>query len=528
MIPGKQYKPEDVLEAAWRRRWFIVLPLVVISVATLVFSNMLQDRYRSEALLLIVPQRVPENYVRPTVTTRLDERLQSIGQQILSRTRLEAIIQEFDLYAAERRRMIMDDVVAMMRDDVKIGRSGRATEAGAFAVGFEADNPRTALLVAERLASLFIRENLEDRSVFADMTDQFLESQLDDARRQLKEHETKLEEFRRANPGRMPSELDANQQGLQNTQMQLQALQESLNRDRDRRLMLERMIADANSDRAVAVQAAPSPAPTSPISAGRQLEQANIELRNLEMRLKPTHPDVAAQKRIIRDLEAKASAEELERALFPDSAAPQTSAEAARTNRLKELHTELETLDRRIASKQDSEKRLMDTIGMYQERIEAIPVMESRLTELMRDYTTLQHTYQSLLTKSKEAKVAANLERRQIGEQFKIIDSPRLPQRPASPNRPFLNLMGAMFGLGLGLGLAAILEYRDSSLRCEEDVVTALALPVLALVPTMTTANERMRRKRHRLVLASSGAVAILVAAGLVAWNFRSIADWMR
>src|SRR6476660_5798588 len=186
MIPGKQYKPEDSVEAAWRRRWFIVVPFILIVAATVVVSSLLPDRYKSEAVLLIVPQQVPENYVRSTVTSRLEDRLRAMSQQIMSRARLEQIIQEFNLYPKQRQTMIMEDIVENMRTkDVKIGiRGGAGTDAGAFYISYESDNPRTAMQVAERLASLFQRENIEDRGNFADMTGQFLQTQLDDARRQ--------------------------------------------------------------------------------------------------------------------------------------------------------------------------------------------------------------------------------------------------------------------------------------------------------------------------------------------------------
>ena len=318
MIPGKIYKPEDFVEAAWRRRWFIVLPCVLCSVVAVVVARVLPDTYRSEALLQIVPQQVPEDYVRSAVAVRLDTRLAAISQQILSRTQLERIIQEFNLYPEDRQHMLMEDVVERMRlQHVIIGARGGRIESNTFPVGFENSNPKTAMLVAERLAGLFINANLQDRSVFADQTAQFLDSQLDDTRRQLKDYEAKLEEFRRANPGKMPSEIQTNQQGLANAQMQLQALQESINRDRDRQLMLQRMVADRAATPQPAIE---SPAGSGqPVTAARQLEQERTRLRAMQMRLKPAHPDIAIQQRVIRDLEQKAAAEALEQPLSPES-----------------------------------------------------------------------------------------------------------------------------------------------------------------------------------------------------------------
>jgi len=524
VIPGKQYTIEDLLNAAWRRRWVIAVPFVVLSSFTILFAELLPNRYRSEALLQVMPQQVPENLVRPTVATRLDVRLPLLAQTILSRTQLERIVQDFNLYSKERQHEIMEDVIERMRSrDVLIGgRNGGRIEGDSFTIGFEAGDPRVAMQVAEKLAGLFIKENLQDRSVFAEQTDQFLQSQLDDTRRQLKEYERQLEDFRRANPGRMPGETATTQQALIAAQAQLQALQDSINRDRDRQVMLQQMIRDAAAAKERTV-AAPVPEDNTHPSAAKQLEIARAILRNLETRLTPEHPDIKAQKRIIRDLEQKAAAEALQQPLSPAAATA-----AAVTDATPAMQSEFEMLDRRIATKQDQEKQVISSINDYRHQLEAVPAVETHLTELMRDYTTLQTTYQNLLAKSEEAKIASNLERRQIGEQFKIIDPAPLPQRPYSPDRAKIMVLGFVLALGAGVGLAAILEFLDKSLRTEDDVVLALALPVLALVPTMATQAERRKVRRNRLLLATSGAAAFLCSIAVIAWKYQAIADWIR
>ena len=155
-------------------------------------------------------------------------------------------------------------------------------------------------------------------------------------------------------------------------------------------------------------------------------------------------------------------------------------------------------IDRQIAAKEAEQLQLKQIIADYQKRVEGVPTRESELTELTRDYATLQTLYSSLLAKNEEAKISTNLERRQSGEQFKVLDPARLPERPFSPDRPRIIGIGALFGLGLGVGLAALLEYRDTTLKTRDDVITALALPVLALVPLMrsTIARRPFGRKR--------------------------------
>jgi uncharacterized protein involved in exopolysaccharide biosynthesis len=299
VIPGKQYTPDVLLHLAWRRKWLIILPALTIAAIVGAVTYSLPNRYRSDTLILVVPQRVPEAYVRSSVTTRIEDRLQSISQQILSRTRLERIIQEFNLYAERRQTEIMEDIVERMRRDIQV----EIVKGDAFSVSFTANEPRTAMRVTERLGTFFIDESLRDRELLAEGTNQFLESQLEDARRRLVENEKKLEEFRRQHDGELPTQLDANMQGLHNIEMQLQALLDSANRDRDQRLLLERLVADASVD-----NAPPQPAPTpgdDPATAGpvAQLRAAEAGLQALLLRLKPEHPDVVRQKRVIEELQ---------------------------------------------------------------------------------------------------------------------------------------------------------------------------------------------------------------------------------
>jgi polysaccharide biosynthesis transport protein len=187
------------------------------------------------------------------------------------------------------------------------------------------------------------------------------------------------------------------------------------------------------------------------------------------------------------------------------------------------VREELENLDRQITAKEAQEVHLKEVIAEYQRRVEASPTRESELSELTRDYTTIQALYSSLLTKNEDAKISANLERRQIGEQFRTLDAPRLPAKPFSPNRPRIIGLGALFGLAFGVATAALFEYRDTTLKTDEDVMTALALPVLALIPVMRSADERRRRRRRKILLSTASATIVLSMVGLlVFWKLKS------
>lgn len=518
MIPGRKYTPEDILHIALRRKWLILAPLALVVAVAAVVLQQLPDRYRSETLILIVPQRVPETYVRSTVTARIEDRLQSISQQILSRTRLERIIADLNLYTEERSTTAMEDVVERMRRDIHAA----PVRGDAFRVTYDATHPAVAQKVTERLASLFIEENLRDREILAEATSEFLDTQLQEARARLIEHEKKLEAYRRAHGGELPSQAQSNLQALQTLQVQIQGLTDSVSRDRDRLFVIERGLADASAQNDASVAptgtAAPAPLDADGLPAGNntdRLAAARRLLRELSTRLKPEHPDIIRLNRIIRDMESKAAEER--KTAAPDARVSRPTAASTREAQFQE---ERATLNRQLAQKESQLSALRASVSEYQAKLDSVPTRESEMTELMRDYDTMRGLYTSLLGKREESKVAANLERRQIGEQFKVLDPANLPERPFSPNRRRIAAASAIGGLLLALALVALLELRDRSFHMDVDVVQGLQLPVLAMIPRMSNARERAHRRRRAWLLNSGATVVAIVIVAVLALQY--------
>jgi polysaccharide chain length determinant protein (PEP-CTERM system associated) len=522
VIPGKQPTPEELLLAVWNRKWDVFVSFLVVTTATIVVAGRLPDRYRAEALIVTAPQSVSPDFVRATITarTQIRDRLPTISQQIKSRARLEPIIRDLDLYAVMRRTSPMELVIDRMRSDIAIDV---VEGSESFRISYHAaETAELAVQVTERLAQVAIEENVRDREVLARATSSFLESQLVDARGRLEEQEKRLETYRLRYGAELPTQLQSNMQAIQNIQMQIQSLEDSLNRDRDRRLLVARQLADIQSEhlvfgdqRAGSSSAAAQPVPDA--SAGVRLETALAELRALELRVTPEHPDLIRAKRLVEDLEKKA---EEEAASTPESSGrvrPMTATEIAKRNRIKELQGEIESLDRQVAKKGSDQADLRRTLQTYRANVEAVPTRESELASLTRDYETLQTQYRTLLTKKEDSKIAEELERRQVGEQFKVVDPPRLPEKPYRPNRLLLDLAGAGAGLALGIALTLLLELRDKSLKSADDVRAALALPVLGLIPQMVTAADRRRAQRQQVVL-SVGLVVLFVACTTAVW----------
>jgi protein tyrosine kinase modulator len=501
MLPGRQYTPEELLRLLWFRRWIVIVLTIFATLGAVALSMQIRNIYKSETTILLIPQRVAETYVKTTMTVRIEDRLRSLQEEILSRTRLEKVINDFNLYPELRAQKPMEEVVAVMTANIGVD----TVRDDAFKVSFTSESPRTAMIVADRLAAMFIDENVRARGEFAKTTDQFLESQLEDARRRLEEHENKLKLFRERYSGELPQQLESNLTMLRAAQQQIQTLNESIDRDRDHRLALDKQVADALNG-AVDVPAAEAKAETTL----DQLDKAKADLRTLELSKKPEHPDVIAKRKQVANLEKQVQ-DEAAAGLGQPTAPKPASPDVMRQARARPYQQELDKVDKQIAQKQTEVDRLKSVAADYQRRVESVPGHESELTSLMRDYETLQKVYSNLLAKKEDSKISANLERQQVGEQFKVLDPARLPERPFSPNRVRITLIGFGVGLALGLALAGFLEYRDTSLRTEDEIVKMLVLPVVAAIPVMTSIGER---RRHRRNLFLTGIASLMLVAG--------------
>jgi polysaccharide chain length determinant protein (PEP-CTERM system associated) len=374
-------------------------------------------------------------------------------------------------------------------------------------VSYTGRDPRTVKNVTERLASLFIDQSLHDRALLAEGTDQFLEAQLDEAKRRLVDQEKKLEAYRTKYSGQLPSQVDANLQAVHNTMQTIQTTAESISADRARRLLLEKSLKEleneAPSDTASASHSAASGSPDAASSGttAQQLEAAQQTLAVMRQHMLDTHPDVKRQKRFVDGLQKKLDAELLEHPVSTDPIVAMPPAEQARQRRMQTLKDDIDALDKQIEAKDAEQKRLQKVAASYQAHVEAVPARESEMTELTRDYSTLSAFYTSLRQKKEESKIAANLERRQAGEQFSLLDPARMPEKPSSPNRPQINGFGMAAGLGLGIGLIVLLEYRDTSFKTDDEVTALLSLPVLAVVPVMQSDEDRQRARKRRVAI---------------------------
>jgi polysaccharide chain length determinant protein (PEP-CTERM system associated) len=530
MLPSQQITPDWLLNVVRRRWWLPVIPFVIGLVA--------HDRLRGRSCPTSTGRRLSSSSRRHKCrwsrtarrqTLPLTDRLRMLEQEVMNRARLERIILDFDLYREERENGIMEDVVERMRKDISVTPprgASRRNQGTSFSLSYTTTNARTAHRVAERLTSLFIDENIRQRETVAEGTDQFLSAEVTTARQRLEETERKLENYKRQYGGELPQLLQTNLTVLHNAQTQIQSLTESIERDRAEIAGLQRSLSDL-TDGAVSADggdgAIDLPAAVA-TPYDEALVKARAELDGLLLRLTPDHPNVLRQRRIVEELEDRANAAQLARPLSPSSpvaaSAGASAADRSRRNQVLEARKRIAQIEAQIAAKTREIETRRREAASYQARVESAPAREAELISLTRDYQTLMARYNQLLSRSEDAKVAANMERRQVSEQFRLVDPPRVPERPIGPDRTRMTMMGAAGGFGLGVVLIALLEYRDRSFRTDAEIIANLALPVVAVIPAMLTPAERRRRWRRRWLVSATGVVTLMLGTLAAVWRY--------
>ena len=510
-------KPFDIylyLSLLLRRKWEIIFGMIPFLLAGLLFCLFSAKIYRTSTTIVVVPQRVPEAYVRSTVTGDIDERIRGIWQEVTSRTSLERIIEQFNLYPLARERLPMETVVAEMRKKIQID-SPRAASTNAFILSYEGADPIIITKVVNALANIFIEANLKLRETQARGTAEFLSEELEKVYRELKHREEDLKQYKTEHMGELPEQRGSNLAMLQRLQDEIETLQENIRNAEDRKLLLQRQLAEEKSILRATAPGVAGPQGEAVSQAPTSLEGLRERLKSLRDRYKDTYPDVVSTKKLIAKLEKERgmqnSASDNEEGAEngdPVDAGGQVNAVIIG------LKYQLKGLDFDIKAIRESSNKVRKQISVYQARIENTPKREQELVDLSRDYDNLRMSYESLLTRKIEAEQSAALERRQKGEQFKVIDPARIPVVAFRPDLKKILAMALLLALGAGLGLALGREYLSKVFYDPDEVTRALNVPVLACVPLLLTDVEKQKRRRNVLYLsigAGAGYTAVTV-----------------
>ena len=498
------------ISLALRRKWIIIFAAAPVLAAGILYCLLATKVYKTSTTIVVVPQKVPESYVRSTVTGDVRERIRGIWQEITSRTNLERVIQQFNLYPEQREKYPMETVVQMMRERINID-SPRTARTNAFILSYEGTDPVIITKVANALANMFIEENLKLREAQAQGTAEFLTHELDKVYNELKQREEALKQYKMKHMGELPEQRESNIAMLERLSQQLEGLQENIRRAEDRKLLLQRQLAEEESN--LRLSASAGVADTAGHSQATQtpttLEALRERLRGLLTRYTERHPDVIATRELIAKLEKQRAQAPAEEARSGRAASGDTSLQNAVTVGLR---YQLKSIDLDLKAMREEVKKVQRQIALYQKRIEDTPKREQELIDLTRDYNNLRRTYEGLLTRKIEAEQAAALERRQKGEQFRVIDPARIPETPIKPNVKKILAMAFILAIGAGAGLALGLEYISRVFYDPDDVTRAVELPVVACLPFIMTPEE-MRRKRIKGF--ALGALAVLCYTGI-------------
>lgn len=560
---------QDYLAALKRRRAQIAAIFVVIFGIGAIVALAWPPTYRAAATILIEEQQIPSELVQSTVTSYASQRIQTISQRVMTRSNLLDIMQKFDLYTDERKSETIEDVLARMREDIKLDmisaevvdpRTGRPMAATiAFSLAYLGEHPEQVQKVANELTTLYLQENIKTRASKAQETLSFLSDEAGRLNQQINTLEKRLAEFKAANAGSLPELQPLLREQIERTERELTDTATQIRSLEDRRFYLEGQLGqldpygeDVNT------------------SPGARLKALRTEYATTAARYSADHPDVLRLKREINSLEREtghvntrdslleqistlktelASVREKYSAEHPDVQRLQRQIESLEADLAKAptggggtdtrrspdnpayvtLQAQKNATDNEIQSLHAKRAELEKRRAAYEQRLVAIPLVEGEFRTLSRDLQNASTKYQEIRSKQMQAQVAQQLETESKGERFTLIDPPVLPEEPIKPNRPAIFFLSLVLALGLGIGYAAVAESVDATVRGTKGVLATLQVAPLAVIPYLATDSETAARRRHRRMLVL-GAVGVVLLAVVLVHFFVSPLDvlWFR
>lgn len=546
-IPA-QLTPLSILRMCWKHKTGIFVIWIVITGVAMAIVYRLPALYTSESLIVVEAQKIPASYFASTVSTDIQDRLATISQQILSVAHLQKIVDDFNLYANERKNHVQEEILQMMRKDISVkqDRGWTNNKPGAFRVGYTGRNPAVVAEVANRIANLYVEENIRTRETQAAGTTEFVQTQLQETRKQLNALESTITAYKQRHNGELPEQAAAITATIGRLQMEQNTNREAIARAEASKSMIENTLTLAESTvEALSQQAPPIAGAGGPAVALRvppppkkQSDVLEAQLEELRSRYAEGHPDIKRLKLEIataKMIEAKndQQAAAVPKAQPPAPAKETKSGEEAPAvegavvgqarERVNVLKSQIELTDKEIKTRKAEQERIASSLGDAQARLTNIPVREQELAQVMRDYGNVSATYQSLLGKETSAKMSTDMELREKSERFTILDFARPAGKPVNQNRTAYSALASLGGLLLGLCFAVGQEFRkDLLLGAWELPASAVVLARVPRISASRTKGGGTRRfwsvwgKPKRAAIASSlllSLLALIVAA---------------
>lgn len=497
----------EYLDLARRRKTWIILFTLGISVCASVIALRLPNIYRAETVILVDPQKVPDSYVATTVSSSISDRLSTIRQELMSPTRLSHLINELNLYPSLRSRVSIQDLILRMQKStiIEVIDSG-GQRLSAFRIAFSGSDPHEVANVANRLASLFIDQNLQARKKQFNGTAQFLDSELQDTKRQLDEKGRLLQDIKSRYLMVLPESKQYHVEAMNTLRDQLRNSQDQVSRAQQNIVYLQSM--------------AKVSAPTVDVDRGSagsmspyqtQLQKLETQMKEMEVRYGPNFPDVKKLRGEINRLKVKAGAEK------PTVAIQEPEGDSSQKPiRNPVVEAEVNKIEQEIETQTKTQTDLKSQIQYHASQLRQAPIFEQQISGLMRDYDALQTHYNQLQEKKLSAEMASELETKEAGERFVVLDAAIPPVRPYAPNRAFIIGVGFVLGILSGIGVAVLVEMSDESVRHEREAGQIFAKPVLAGIPLIVTDRERIKGWWHTWsIMAATAVGAVLLGVAI-------------
>jgi polysaccharide chain length determinant protein (PEP-CTERM system associated) len=480
---------QDLTDALIKKWYWVSMPLIFFVLAGIWFFIVTPRTYEATTLILVQPQEIPKNYVEATVSSGVEEQVRTLSQEVLSRSNLEAIIKEMNLYTRERGTGTpMDILVASLRKKITIttsGGQGQPGQTSSFSITYKGRNPKEVADVTNRLASYFIDSNLKLRARQATETTAFLQKQLEELKTLLSQQEAKVQAYRNQYIGKLPDQLQSNISTITSLQTRLESLQSSLTEAMNRKLTIQSQLSRAEAG-----------VPGTSTQRGQRLADLKNQLDEMRTKYTPDYPEIKRLENQIAELEKH----------------PEKSSSSRVDPQVADLRNQLNNANFEVDSLRKDSERLKAQIEQYQGRVEETPKREQDLAGITRDYNITQQNYQRLLDRFYEAKRAEDMEKRQQGEQFRVVDYAEPPQTPVSPNPIRMALIFIVLGLGTGAGIIVMLEMLDTTVKGVKQLEGwSGTIPCITAIPLAQTESDKHKERFMTIVfLGINGAIFLL------------------
>ncbi|HKR25970.1 MAG TPA: hypothetical protein VJS11_00900 [Acidobacteriaceae bacterium] len=507
----QRFDVNRAIDLARRRHLYFLGPLLVGWLLVWSASWILPARYKSSTVILVQQPSVPKDYVLSNVNDDIATRLESLTQQMMSRTRLLLIIEKLHLYQGKAGNANPDAVVQQMRKDISVEmvRNQMTGAIDTFRVSYSASSPQIAQQVTRELTNLFISYNQQQIENESQNTTAFLEKQLQDASVALAQQEARVRQFESAHEGELPSQEASNLQILSGLQAQLQNEEDALNAAKQQQVYLQSLLGQYRALHPAAAKG-PDGAPTDLVTLDAQLEKMRADLVNLRGRYTERYPAVQSLETSIAQTQKDRDQLAARLAAIKTNTTDTTIVDAGQSPELLQLKSQLQSNQAEISNREHDIAKLTTRIDQYQARLNAEPASEQQLAELTRGYEQSRTNYNDLLKKKNDSAMATNMVQMQEGERFSVLDPPTLPGAPDFPNRLKFCGIGLIAGIVLGASVVALLEFLDDRLHNDSDIEKILPVGVLSEVPEILQPGDE-RRAKQRAVLGWAAGVFVFV-----------------